>query len=181
MKTKNMTIPNWCGKFVSALAVLSVSMFGTSCNDEEFADSTRKPLQLSVTANAPLVSRAIINDTYLPDGSQIGVTLTATDGSAYDNQDFYNLAYSASGTGAEQVWSSATPASLSTTSGKVIAYYPYNGSEELDLTAIPVETASQTDYMYAKPVTGIDFTSADINLNMQHAMTDIRINLKKGT
>ena len=181
MKTKNMTIPNWCGKFVSALAVLSVSMFGTSCNDEEFADSARKPLQLSVTANAPLVSRAIINDTYLPDGSQIGVTLTATDGSAYDNQDFYNLAYSASGTGAEQVWSSATPASLSTTSGKVIAYYPYNGSEELDLTAIPVETASQTDYMYAKPVTGIDFTSADINLNMQHAMTDIRINLKKGT
>ena len=181
MKTKNMTIPNWCGKFVSALAVLSVSMFGTSCNDEEFADSTRKPLQLSVTANAPLVSRAIINDTYLPDGSQIGVTLTATDGSAYDNQDFYNLAYSASGTGAEQVWSSATPASLSTTSGKVIAYYPYNGSEELDLTAIPVETASQTDYMYAKPVTGIDFSSADINLNMQHAMTDIRINLKKGT
>ena len=181
MKTKNMTIPNWCGKFVSALAVLSVSMFGTSCNDEEFADSTRKPLQLSVTANAPFVSRAIINDTYLPDGSQIGVTLTATDGSAYDNQDFYNLAYTASGTGAEQVWSSATPASLSTTSGKVIAYYPYNGTEELDLTAIPVETASQTDYMYAKPVTGIDFSSADINLNMQHAMTDIRINLKKGT
>ena len=181
MKTKNMTIPNWCGKFVSALAVLSVSMFGTSCNDEEFADSARKPLQLSVTANAPLVSRAIINDTYLPDDSQIGVTLTATDGSAYDNQDFYNLAYTASGTGAEQVWNSATPASLSTTSGKVIAYYPYNGSEELDLTAIPVETASQTDYMYAKPVTGIDFTSADINLNMQHAMTDIRINLKKGT
>ena len=181
MKTKNMTIPNWCGKFVSALAVLSVFMFGTSCNDEEFADSARKPLQLSVTANAPLVSRAIINDTYLPDGSQIGVTLTATDGSAYDNQDFYNLAYTASGTGAEQVWSSATPASLSTTSGKVIAYYPYNGSEELDLTAIPVETASQTDYMYAKPVTGIDFSSADINLNMQHAMTDIRINLKKGT
>lgn len=181
MKTKNMTIPNWCGKFVSALAVLSVSMFGTSCNDEEFADSTRKPLQLFVTANAPLVSRAIINDTYLPDGSQIGVTLTATDGSTYDNQDFYNLTYTASGTGVEQVWSSATPASLSTTSGKVIAYYPYNGSEELDLTAIPVETASQTDYMYAKPVTGIDFSSADINLNMQHAMTDIRINLKKGT
>ena len=181
MKTKNMTIPNWCGKFVSALAVLSVSMFGTSCNDEELVDNNRKPLQLSVTANAPLVSRAIINDTYLPDGSQIGVTLTATDGSTYDNQDFYNLAYTASGTGAEQVWSSATPASLSTTSGKVIAYYPYNGSEELDLTVIPVETASQTDYMYAKPVTGINFTSADINLNMQHAMTDIRINLKKGT
>lgn len=50
-----------------------------------------------------------------------------------------------------------------------------------DWTKIPVETASQTDYMYAKPVTGLNIVSPSAKLIMQHALTDVRINIKKGT
>ena len=161
--------------------LLCIGAVFTACTDDEVINQTTKALQVSVSTEAPAESRAIIDGGYLPDGASIGVTLTAEDGSAYDGQAFTNLQYTAAGEGSVQTWSSATPASLSITNGKVIAYYPYYGGDDFDLKAIPVETASQTDYMYAKPVTGINMVSPAANLTMQHAMTDIRINVKKGT
>ena len=161
--------------------LLCIGAMFTACTDDEVINQTTKALQVSVSTEAPAESRAIIDGGYLPDGASIGVTLTAEDGLAYDGQAFTNLQYTAAGEGSSQIWSSATLASLSITAGKVIAYYPYYGGEDFDLKAVPVETASQTDYMYAKPVTGINMVSPAANLTMQHAMTDIRINVKKGT
>ena len=161
--------------------LLCIGAVFTACTDDEVFNQTTKALQVSVSTESPAESRAIIDGGYLPDGASIGVTLTAEDGSAYDGQAFTNLQYTAAGEGSAQTWSSATPASLSITAGKVIAYYPYYGGDDFNLKAVPVETASQTDYMYAKPVTGINMVSPAANLTMQHAMTDIRINVKKGT
>ena len=161
--------------------LLCIGAVFTACTDDEIINQTTKALQVSVSTEAPAESRAIIDGGYLPDGASIGVTLTAEDGSAYDGQAFTNLQYTAAAEGSAQTWSSATPASLSITNGKVIAYYPYYGGDDFDLKAVPVETASQTDYLYAKPVTGINMVSPSANLTMQHAMTDIRINVKKGT
>ena len=161
--------------------LLCIGAVFTACTDDEIINQTTKALQVSVSTEAPAESRAIIDGGYLPDGASIGVTLTAEDGTAYDGQAFTNLQYTAAGEGSAQTWSSATPASLSITTSKVIAYYPYYGGDDFDLKAVPVETASQTDYMYAKPVTGINMVSPAANLTMQHAMTDIRINVKKGT
>ena len=161
--------------------LLCIGAVFTACTDDEVFNQTTKALQVSVSTETPAESRAIIDGGYLPDGASIGVTLTAEDGTAYDGQAFTNLQYTAAGEGSAQTWSSATPASLSITAGKVIAYYPYYGGDDFDLKAVPVETASQTDYMYAKPVTGINMVSPSANLTMQHAMTDIRINVKKGT
>ena len=161
--------------------LLCIGIVFTACTDDEVFNQTTKALQVSVSTEAPADSRAIIDGGYLPDGASIGVSLTAVDGTAYDGQAFTNLQYTAAGEGSAQTWSSATPASLSITAGKVIAYYPYYDGDDFDLKAVPVETASQTDYMYAKPVTGINMVSPAANLTMQHAMTDIRINVKKGT
>ena len=161
--------------------LLCIGAVFTACTDDEVFNQTNKALQVSVSTEAPAESRAIIDGGYLPDGASIGVTLTAEDGTAYDGQAFTNLQYTAAGEGSAQTWSSATPASLSITAGKVFAYYPYYGGDDFDLKAVPVETASQTDYMYTKPVTGINMVSPTANLTMQHAMTDIRINVKKGT
>ena len=161
--------------------LLCIGAVFSACTDDEVFNQTTKALQVSVSTETPAESRAIIDGGYLPDGASIGVTLIAEDGSAYDGQAFTNLQYTAAGEGSSQTWSSATPASLSITAGKVIAYYPYYDSDDFDLKAVPVETTSQTDYMYAKPVTGINMVSPAANLTMQHAMTDIRINVKKGT
>ena len=161
--------------------LLCIGAVFTACSDDGVINQADKALQVYVSTDAPVESRAIIDGGYLPDGASIGVTLTAEDGSAYDGQAFTNLQYTAAGEGSAQAWSSAAPASLSITAGKVIAYYPYYGGDDFDLKAVPVETALQTDYMYAKPVTGINMVSPAANLTMQHAMTDIRINVKKGT
>ena len=161
--------------------LLCIGAVFTACTDDEVFNQTTKALQVSVSTEAPAESRAIIDGGYLPNGASIGVTLTAEDGTAYDGQAFTNLQYTAAGEGSSQTWSSTTPASLSITAGKVIAYYPYYGGDDFDLKAVPVETASQTDYMYVKTVTGINMVSPSANLTMQHAMTDIRINVKKGT
>ena len=145
-------IKNKRGHILSQLLCI-IALF-TACTDDEVTNqSDTVPLQINVQTEVSGASRAIIDGGYLPDGSSIGVNLMADDGAAYDGQVFYNLQYTAVGEGAAQIWSSTTPASLSSSIGKVIAYYPYNDDENLDITAVPVETETQTDYMYAKPVT----------------------------
>ena len=167
--------------FLSQLLCIS-AIFGTaSCNDDQvFNQTDTAPLQVSVNAQGTQSLRAIIHGEYLPDGSSIGVSLTNEDGGLYDNTEFFNLQYTASGESNAQTWSSDEYASLSTTIGKVTAYYPYN-PDITDWTKIPVETASQTDYMYAKPVTGLNIVSSTANLLMQHALTDIRVCIQKGS
>ena len=162
--------------------LLCIGAVFTACSDDTYVNRIDgQPLQIAVHTDNPESSRAVIDGGYLPDASSIGVTLTAVDGSAYDGQAFTNMQYTAAGVGSAQTWSTDVPVSLSGTLAKITAYYPYNGADDLDLTAIPVETASQTDYMYAKPVTGLSLVSPVADLTMQHALTDIRINVKKGT
>ena len=169
------------GKHILSLLLCIGAVF-TACTDDTNVNRIDgQPLQIAVHTDNPVSSRAVIDGGYLPDASSIVVTLTAEDGSAYDGQTFNNLLYTAAGEGSSQIWSTDVPVSLSGTSAKITAYYPYNGADDLDLTAIPVETASQTDYMYAKPVTGLSLVSPVADLTMQHALTDIRILVKKGT
>ena len=138
-------------KFLSQL--LCITALFTACTDDEVTGDSVNTLQVTLQTEETNASRAIIDGGYLPEGSSIGVNLMAENGSAYDGQVFYNLQYTAAEEGAAQTWNSTTPASLSSSIGKVIAYYPYNDDENLDITAVPVETETQTDYMYAKPVT----------------------------
>ena len=116
---------SWSKAKVLLSQLLCIGAVFTACTDDEVFNQTTKSLQVSVSTEAPAESRAIIDGGYLPNGASIGVTLTAEDGSAYDGQAFTNLQYTAAGEGSSQTWSSATPASLSITAGKVIAYYPY--------------------------------------------------------
>lgn len=102
MKTKDMTITRKGCNISVLMAALAVTVFGSSCNDEDFSKTSCTPLQLSVTTDTPVLSRAIVNDKYLPDGSSVGVTLTAENGGDYDGKQFFNLKYTASGTGDTQ-------------------------------------------------------------------------------
>ena len=162
--------------------LLCIGAVFTACTDDDtIVQSDKAPLQISVSAKAPAVSRTIIDGSSLPDGSHIGVSVFDADGGDYDGQDYFNLKYTAAGEGEGQSWSTTTPASLSTTMAVVAAYFPYIENDDLDLTAVPVETASQTDYMYSGAVAGANMSSPEVTLNMSHALANIHVNIKKGT
>ena len=56
-----------------------------------------------------------------------------------------------------------------------MVYYPYN--ENVDISHMPIETASQTDYMYATPVHGINYKNNSINLQMNHVLAAVKFSL----
>ena len=162
--------------------LLCIGAMFTACTDDDtIVQSDKAPLQISVSAKASAVSRTIIDGSSLPDGSHIGVSVFDANGGDYDGQDYFNLKYTAAGEGEGQSWSTTTPASLSTTMAVVTAYFPYIDNDDLDLTAVPVETASQTDYMYSGAVAGANMSSPEVTLNMSHALANIHVNIKKGT
>ena len=119
-------------------------------------------------------SRAVITDAYLPSGSQVGVTLSGTGYDAYTN-----VCYTASGTGTSQSWGGSDDVLLSSSAATLYSYYPYSSTVSSD--AIPVETASQTDYLYGTPVTGISEAKASTGVTLNHALANLKITVAKGS
>ena len=162
--------------------LLCIGAVFTACTDDEVVNQTDKaPLQVSVNTSLAKQSRAIVHGEWLPSGSTIGVSLFDTEGDDYDEQGYYNIQYKATGVEEDQVWSSmgVTPA-VSANEAVLVAYHPYNDDEDLNITAIPVEIASQTDYMYSGPVTGITNAAPKADIVLDHALTAIRIKLVLG-
>lgn len=157
--------------------------FMAACNNSDDALQEVQPLQLCVSAGMS-ESRAVVDGHFLPEGAQIGVSLVDAEGNAYDGQDYTNVPYTVTGDGynVQQTWActgNVTP-SLSTTFGKAVAYYPYN-PDVTDLTSIPVETASQTDYMYSGWCNYLYYASPKADLSMNHAMAVVMAQIPKET
>ena len=162
--------------------LLCIGAVFTACTDDEVVNRAGKaPLQVSVNTSLAKQSRAIVHGEWLPAGSTIGVSLFDTEGDDYDEQGYYNIQYKGNGEEEDQVWSSmgVTPA-VSANEAVLVAYHPYNDDEDLDITAIPVEIASQTDYMYSGPVTGITNAAPKADIVLDHALTAIRVKLVLG-
>ena len=62
------------------------------------------PLQISVVESTFTKATGQNTGTSLPDGSEIGVFVTASDGASYDSQYYNNIKYTATGTGVGQTW-----------------------------------------------------------------------------
>ena len=162
--------------------LLCIGAVFTACTDDEVVNQADKaPLQVSVNTSLAKQSRSIVHGEWLPSGSTIGVSLFDTEGDDYDGQGYYNIQYKGNGEEEDQVWSSmgVTPA-VSANEAVLVAYHPYNDDEDLDITAIPVEIASQTDYMYSGPVTGITNAAPKADIVLDHALTAIRVKLVLG-
>ena len=149
------------------------------------AASCNKPVQMDMDTDlrievSTVPTKSIIETQKLPSGSEIGLFLAEKDKATYDDLSYANVKYTASGEDASQVWNPERSVYLSTTNGTVSAYFPYS-STVTDITAIPVETASQTDYMWATQKDNVNNTSATVPLTMNHALAAVRVTIKKGT
>ena len=153
------------------------ALTATACTDTLDEAALPKPLSVAVNAR-DITARAPIHGTALPDASSIGISLLAEDGTPYDGVTYANLKYTASGTAPDQTWSTPNIPTLSSTPAKLVAYYPW--ADGTDYTAVPVETSTQTDYMYSKWLTGLSNANPNANIVMQHALTAVRVALVKG-
>ena len=142
-----------------------------SCTNDDL-NSDKQDTRLGVKVKVNELSRAgMITGTSLPDDAEIGVSLTATDGTLYNGKTYSNIKYS---NGSE--WSTETPIMLSGTEGKAIAYFPWKESVQ-DLTAIPVNVADQEDWMFSGEETGLNDTNSKVAFEMQHAQTAVNIKI----
>ena len=178
----NILKNSWGKAKILLSQLLCIGAVFTACTDDEVINQTDKaPLQVSVNTSLAKQSRAIVHGEWLPAGSTIGVSLFDTEGDDYDGQGYYNIQYKGTGEEEDQTWASmgVTPA-VSANEAVLVAYHPYNDDEDLDITAIPVEIASQTDYMYSGQVTGITNAAPKADIVLDHALTAIRVKLVLG-
>ena len=159
---------------------------GACQNEENLVEKSSHVAPLEVQTMVTSPSRAIITGTAFDTGQSIGITLVDnTDGAtAYEGktEGYTNVPYTSSGTGQSQTWGAQNPIMLSPTVGKAVAYYPY-AQANADYKAIPVTAQGQTDYMYSgwTDADGISNADAKATFVMQHALSAIRITVKKGS
>ena len=161
----------------ASLLLTTLLFLPAACVEDHRPETGReKRTALELTVQA-VQTKAYISTTTFPDGSQIGVFLTDREGLTYEGSTD-NMRYTAAGTGASQKWSSETPAFLGSVQAQFLAYYPYSPSVT-DITAVPVETASQTDYMWARPCRWLNYALYNAEVTMEHALSRVKIEFVK--
>ena len=163
------------GRKLFSLWLCSLAL--AACTDTLDEAAVPKPLSVAVNAR-DITARAPIHGTALPDASNIGISLVAEDGTPYDGVTYDNLKYTAAGTAPDQSWSTPNVPTLSSSPAKLVAYYPW--AENTDYSAVPVETGTQTDYMYSQWLTGLSNANNEAYIVMKHALTAVRVALVKG-
>lgn len=123
-------------------------------------------------ANVEVVTRGII--TNFVDNDKIGMFLTSGDlgGNYQESKDAVNIP-AARVAGKWQVDKDIEI----TTPGVVYAYYPYNNTV-VDGTKVPVEVATQTDYLYADKAV-VDAKNPIANITMKHALSMVSVRVRK--
>ena len=136
------------------------------------------PLELSMSTAE--LTKGLIKDTKLPDGSSVGITIK-DDYGVYTGELFTNVKYTAEMESGNQVWSSDSPVMLSSETGTAYAYYPY-AEACTDITAISIRANStvQTDFMWGIPAS-VSKDNRKATLVMKHALSAVRITYVRGT
>ena len=172
--------PTAKGTFLSLLLTTCAAF--TACNNEveNISQESKAALQLKVGVNQP-TSRAIVEGKALLNESQIGVSVVDATGAAYQEQDYNNVLYTAAEVQGKQTWSTTANVTLSGEEATLYAYYPY--AEGADIIAIPVDMTEtdQKDWMYATPVTGLSDGKSTAEVQLNHALTDLRLTFYKDT
>ena len=160
------------------MTACAVAMFA-SCNKIDMSDIKSNVLDINVRNGA--ATKAVVEGTTLPTGSEIGLFVTDDNGIAYDGNYLANVKYTATGEGETQKWNTETDIMLSAKTATINAYYPYDESI-VDITSIPIEVTSavQKDWMWGTPVSGLNNKNSSATISMNHALAAVRLNLVKG-
>lgn len=138
------------------IVTVIVSMLFCACDD------VPKTSLLQIDAKVETATKAARNNFEV--GDQIGLFVQKDQGGNYNDCDCSFNTKAILGT----KWEVKENINL-TTSGIVCGYYPYNANVT-DLTAIPIESESQTDYLFSDKIS-VSGANASANLTMKHALS----------
>ena len=136
------------------------------------------PLVLNFGTSA--MTKALVEDTVLPTGSSVGITIR-DDYGRYTGDDYTNIRYSSALSAGVQVWETTSPVLLARETGTLFSYWPHS-EDEVDGKTITVAATSdvQTDYMWGLPV-AVSKSNRTASITMQHALSAVRIYCKRGS
>lgn len=173
----NMRIKN-----IAAVVFLSLTVFACTTEDDlpvvpptpDPEPPTPEQVYLGINptiAGMEAVTRGII--TNFTDNDRIGLFLTSGElGNNYQNDaNAANIPATYQGS-----WKVEKNISI-TEQGVAYAYYPYS-SKVTDGAAVPVEIASQTDYLYARSAT-VTAKNPIADIGMKHALSLVSIRVRK--
>lgn len=153
---------------VPILGIVAVGLM-ISCGDNE--STTGKTSVLSIN-RAEVLTRSS-KDTF-KQGDEIGLFVLSETGGKYND---CSCCWNNKATLLENGWEVDKNIYLTDESGTMRAYYPYN--EEVDHpTQIPIESATQTDYLFSRPIT-VNAENPVVTLQMQHALALVKFVIKK--
>ena len=157
-----------------------------SCNDESgvigdslmpSADKNLVPLSvtadINVSIDQSLRTRSVLET--IPDTARIGTFVTGGSlDKPYDGAEYKNLLLQQE----NNLWTLTNPVFLSTTDARVYAYYPFK-AENTDGKAIPVESETQTDYLYGTHGPLVNNQNPVASLKMKHALALLKFRVYK--
>lgn len=160
----------------------ALAFMASACSQPDQAPVQAEDLgKLKVNVKTSAATKALIETGNLANGSELGISVLETDGADYDGfANYRNVKLTASESGNTQIWTPASDVFLSTTEGILYSYYPYS-ADVTDIEAVPVETDTQTDYMYGTPIPGLSNRNPTADVVMNHALAAVRFNVSRGS
>lgn len=167
--------------FLFSAAIAASMFFVSSCSNDSVItpeiEQGDQPTLLNVTTNIEVASRSVtgrpVNS--FVSGDEIGLFVSSGAVNSPYNGVASNKNVKSTFT---TVWTQATPVYLSSLMATIYAYYPWNAAAT-DGTAIDIDHTSQTDYMYATPVTNINNRQPRAAITMNHALSLVQFDFKK--
>ena len=165
------------------LAAVFVTAAACSPTDELHTDTIANEAELTISVNTQELTRAMITDSVLPDGSELCIGIFNPDGSNYMGKNYGHLYYKAENGPGTQIWKPSTQVLLGESEGILYAYYPYSIYSNGDIRNVYVkaDNYTQDDFMYAGPYTGLNRDNRHVDITLKHALAAIKLTTRRGS
>lgn len=160
---------------LNGLALSMGLMLAVGCSDDpEITSVQGTTLQIDASLSLPGETKAL--KTAWQTDDKLGLFIKADNdlAAAYYGEVTGQVVGNYNGT----VWTTVPSVSLSSASAYVFSYYPYSSSVSSG-SAVPVEIASQTDYLYGGAPATANNQNASVSLAMKHALCVLSFNVKR--
>ena len=163
-----------------AAAILSATACSPIDNPCKGIDTRQGELSISVSTDEP--TRAMITDSMLPDGSEMGIALFDSEGNIYMGKRYEHIYCVAENSPDGQIWTIQNHVFLGESEATLYAYYPYS-SYSYNMRELYVEANSyeQYDFMYGGPYTGLTADNRHASIHLRHALGAVRVCTRRGT